>query len=279
MEGDVGPLDAGPVEPLEQCLREVEACGRRRDRSRFAGVHRLVALAVEIKVGALDVGRQGHVSDRLYEVGHARRTRRPEPDFAPSAESLFQDLAVQRVRAALEHHLPPGLEPLSWMDQRFPAILGRPRHQQAFDVAPARQPAPQQARRKHPRVVEHEQIAASEMPRKRGNRGVFDRAGAARQHEQSRSSALGGRVLGDEIGRQFEGEVRNQHGGFSARGSTPGSARARGSRLGAWGLRLKAKGAGLRMATRRRFPACAMPRRKPQVSNLKSQAASRQPPA
>ena len=65
MQGDVRLLGAGLAAAVQHFRREVQPGGRRRDGASFAGEDRLVALAVGGRIGALDVGRQGHVPDAL----------------------------------------------------------------------------------------------------------------------------------------------------------------------------------------------------------------------
>ena len=79
--------------------------------------------------------------------------------------------------------------------------------QKTFHSAAARNPASDETRRKHARVVEHEQITGAQMPLQMAKRGVLDVAGISREHEQPRPSMLGGRPLGDQLVRQVEVEI------------------------------------------------------------------------
>ena len=74
MQGDVVQADAARLEIGEKLRGEMQSGGRRRDRSVFARIDRLVVAAVTIILGALggDVGRKGHharLGDRTVEVG------------------------------------------------------------------------------------------------------------------------------------------------------------------------------------------------------------------
>ena len=103
------------------------------------------------------------------------------------------------------------------MDERFPAILVDPTDQEAFHRTTARVPVTQQARREHPRVVQHEEVAATKEPRQGGDGGMGNH-GPRRpvEDQQPGSFAVSGRTLGDLVRREIEVEQRDIHSGSVA---------------------------------------------------------------
>lgn len=86
-------------------------------------------------------------------------------------------------------------------------VSRNPAQQEAFDSAAAWHAPADQPRRKYASVVEHEQIARTQMVAQPGKRRVLDRASAARKDEEPRLPALGRRMLRDQIRRQLEIEI------------------------------------------------------------------------
>ena len=122
-------------------------------------------------------------------------------------------------RGALEDDARSRLQLLTRMHQRFPAFARRcrrsrvePRDQQTLDGAAARHTTAEQPRRKHSGVVDDEQIARLEAARQ-APRSVecTSRSGRSRQVQQTRAAAVGSRFLRDQLGRQIEIEVANEH--------------------------------------------------------------------
>ena len=106
------------------------------------------------------------------------------------------------------------------MHQRLPILfirLGRRRFgarlrdQQALHGAPGRHAAPEQARRKHTRVVDHQQIAAAKQVGEGDEGGMRDSAGITAQTEQPAGAPFRRRLLGDELGRKIEIELADVH--------------------------------------------------------------------
>ena len=94
------------------------------------------------------------------------------------------------------------------MHERNPYVshVGRP-NQEALCRAAAGQAHADQAGRKHPGVVDDEQIAGAEERWKIGELPVRHLAAGAVQHKEPAAAALGGRLLRDEIVGQREIEV------------------------------------------------------------------------
>ena len=96
VQGDFGDLDAAGADAVENFGREVQSGGWRGDRAERPGVHGLVLLAVERRVGAIDVGRKRDVSDALEhgeEVGD-----RIEAQMALAELAASDDLGGEFVR-------------------------------------------------------------------------------------------------------------------------------------------------------------------------------------
>jgi hypothetical protein len=83
--------------------------------------------------------------------------------------------------------------------------------EQRFDSPAARNTAAEQTGRKDFRVVEDQKVARLEVLRKRGKLGVFGRARCGVEDEEARSTSNSGRLLSNELIRQFEVEIRDVH--------------------------------------------------------------------
>ena len=141
-----------------------------------------------------------------------RRRRQPH-----AVEVLLAPFDHQ-IATVRDHHLPgtqrlarPHVQqrPCRATDRPWPG-LERPLEQHV-DRATARFAA-RQARRHHPSVVEHQQVARLEQPGKRAAGQVPPRVARRTDRQQSRGAALGEGLLGDEFGRQWIVEVGGEHG-------------------------------------------------------------------
>src|SRR5262249_11184383 len=162
---------------------EVQARGRRRHRSPLTSIYRLVSFPVRGTVRPCDVGRQGDVTELLYdgeEIGH-RLKPYPTLTEGPAAHDFgSQSGRLPRVRRAKIDPLPhPYLPPRT--DQALPLVrLLRDLHcQQDFDLAleeilrrriarterlrPRPAAAPVKPGRKNASIVEHDQISGAEQ--------------------------------------------------------------------------------------------------------------------
>ena len=164
VQRDGRALDARVVERSENRLGEMQPRRRRRDRPGLACEHGLVAIAIEVQVRPLDVGRQRNVPDRLDGVHHRAGVTRPETDDPPAEVALLEHLAVQRASSALEPHLPAGPHPLTRVHQRLPSLVVDARHEQHLDHSAAGLTLANQPCREHPGVVEHHQVAGRQEP-------------------------------------------------------------------------------------------------------------------
>ncbi len=84
-------------------------------------------------------------------------------------------------------------------------------HEEALDCPAARDPPPQQPRRKDPRVVHDHEIAGAQALGQRCYGGMNKRSRLPIDVQQPRSRTLDRRPLRDELGREVEIEVPNLH--------------------------------------------------------------------
>ena len=84
-------------------------------------------------------------------------------------------------------------------------------NQQAFDGAAGGNAAAQQARRKDARVVDHQEVAGRQAVGQLREAAVRDGARYPIEVKQPRRASVGGRLLGDQAGRQVEVEVADVH--------------------------------------------------------------------
>ena len=119
VQRNLGELDAARLQRGNQRLAEMQACGRRGDRSTLVREQRLIAVAVIRPIAALDVRWQGHVTDRVDRLVDRRAVLGPQADHAPAKKTLLENLAVEGVNS-FKHHAGPWFQFLPRMHQRFP---------------------------------------------------------------------------------------------------------------------------------------------------------------
>jgi len=114
---------------------------------------------------------------------------------------LRQDFGVQRTitGGTGKHHARTGRQLLPGMHERIPSVVIQLRKQQTLSGAAARYARAEQARGKHFRIVDNQDVAFTEQIREARHVGVLDLAGASAQHEQLRRTSLG-RSLRNEPG-------------------------------------------------------------------------------
>ncbi len=117
MQRDFGRFDAAVVQRLDQPRREMQSRGRRGDGPSRGREDGLIPGAVCLGVGALDVGRQRHVSDRVDRGVDVTAVVGPQPDEASSKKLHFDYFAVQ---FPVKHDLRSGLQFLPGVHQRLP---------------------------------------------------------------------------------------------------------------------------------------------------------------
>jgi hypothetical protein len=211
VEGEAGDLNTALLDGREHLRREVEAGGGGGDRAGVAAVDGLVALLVGVGVGAVDVGRQGHVADAA-ECGKEVRDR-GEFKQALAELAALENLGLENGFAGgagedeplADGHLAAGA------DESAPAVARACGRSGEHDLDAAGGPLAladkgavgKEARGDDAGVVEHEQVAGTELGGKRGEEAVVDGAGGAVEEHHAAGTADLGRGLRDE----FLGEV------------------------------------------------------------------------
>ena len=84
-------------------------------------------------------------------------------------------------------------------------------NQQALDGAAARHAVSEQAGREDTRVIQHQEIAATEMGREPIEGRVFPGTRRTIDDDEARGAALGGRMLSDQLFGEIEIEVADVH--------------------------------------------------------------------
>ncbi len=105
---------------VEQLRREVQPGGRRGDRPARAREHGLIALSIGCRVGALDVGRQRHVTERIDERIDVAAGLGPQTDRPAPLEVTLEHLPHQHARRPLEPDHGSGLELLAGVHEGLP---------------------------------------------------------------------------------------------------------------------------------------------------------------
>ncbi len=114
-------------------------------------------------------------------------------------EPAFEDFEVQLVLAVTKDDLRPGFELLPGVHQAIPLLVAEPAQQQALDVAPTGNPATQEARRIHTRVVDHQQITRTQESGQVEDMVVGVLSERPIEVQQPRLFATGNRRLRDQL--------------------------------------------------------------------------------
>ena len=202
VQGHIGGLNALGGNRIEQRLIKVQACSRCCYSTQALGVNRLIALAVRVFVGTIDIRRQRHVADALQQGQH-----------------LFGELELEQ-RVMTRHHLGFATAIDEDLRSRFRRLAGahmgqyamtvqHPLHQN-FQLAAgsllAKQPC-----RDHPGIVEHHQVARAQMFKQISELTVCEGTAHPIQGEQSTGATLGQRVASNQRIWEFKSKVSNAH--------------------------------------------------------------------
>src|SRR4051812_32035259 len=123
MQRDLGDLDPACGQCGGQLRREVQARGRRGDRSARLREHGLVPIAIVDGVVPLDVGRQRHVADGVDRLVQRRSVLGPQANHAAPKPAPLEDLAPNGVNSFKDHPR-PRFQFLPRMHQRLPQLNG-----------------------------------------------------------------------------------------------------------------------------------------------------------
>ena len=203
MQGNEGGIHPLRADRLEQRLIEVQAGGRGRHRTGALGVDGLVALAVGRIVRSVDIGRQRHVPDPLQQRQH----RLGESEFEQSV------VALQHLRAATAFDEDPrtGLGRLAGAYVGKHPVLVEHALDQDFQLATGLLLA-EQARRDHPGIVEHHQVARTQVVQEIGELSVGEGSRRAIQRQQAACAAFRQGMTGDQGLGQVEMKIGDTHG-------------------------------------------------------------------
>ncbi|MNQ28242.1 hypothetical protein D3C85_415150 [compost metagenome] len=206
VQGDEGGIHTLGADRRQQRVVEVQPGGRCSHRAGLGlvGIDGLVALAVGVLVGAVDVRRQRHVADALeqrqHRLGKAQLEQRSVAHHhLGRAATVDEDLHARLGRLAGAH---VGQHPMAVehpLDEDLQLAAGGL-------VA-------EQARRNHPGVVEHHQVAGAQVLQQIGKVAVAQLAARAIQYQQATGAPLGQRMTGDQRIGKLEMEVSNTHAG------------------------------------------------------------------
>ena len=213
VQRDVGAPDARRCQAVEKpVVRCSPAVGAAID-PRALRVHGLVPLAVARIVGAVDVGRQRHVSDGVDDALDVVAVLAPEPDRSAAVKVLLEHLGPERRSPAPSNttrapgwSFCPGCMSAS---HRSPSMRRTSRHSTAPPVG-SRWPSSRAG--KTLVLLSDEQVALAEEVGQGRDRGVSDDgAGRPVENEQARRVPFGDGLLGDLFGRQMEVEQGHVH--------------------------------------------------------------------
>ena len=151
VQGEVAQTDAAPFQGVQQRVVEMQAGGRRGDGTDLACIYRLVTLVVIAARLALDIGRQRQAAGVQQPALQRLRNVEAQPvELAFAAEHLG-------LAAGIQCDPRPGLGRFADAQLRARLIGAEQALDQDLDAAAGRL-GPEQARRDHPGVVEHQKI-------------------------------------------------------------------------------------------------------------------------
>ena len=184
---------------LDERLVKVKTGGRSGHRAVAAGVHGLVALPIQVLIGAVDVGWQRHVADVMQDVHQSGATDQTQRKQVPlAAEHLQASGHLGRTGVGAQPYGGSGSGWLAGTDQG--QTLGLPGNplDEHFQFPPAGLLSPQ-ARRNHPAVVEHQQIFGSQYFQQIGEAAMADFSPGRVEAQQAAGGALRQWVTGNEF--------------------------------------------------------------------------------
>ena len=202
VEGDEGDVHATMPDRRQQLGGEMQPGSRSRSRPLLRSEHSLVTRRIAQTL--LDVGRRRHLPDpadfgkRIGDAGQAH-----------GGGLTMPRVDRHRQLRAVEPNLRTRVQPARRTRQRFPAkaIAINWTEQEDLSLSPI-PPASDQAGRNDPAVIEDQNITRVEVVRQLPDGGVADGTGRGLEHQHPGGVPLGGRVLRDQLRRQFVIEIR-----------------------------------------------------------------------
>jgi hypothetical protein len=170
MQRDLSDFDSALAQTVEQLRGEVKTGGGRSYRPSLAGKHGLIALGIQpVFLVPLDVRGKRRAADpidnfvevtRYFEANHSAASFAPFDNFSSEFAPRELDACARGQRSAGLHKRLPHKRLDSANKKNFDA----PAEHRFASRRPAHSPAYQPCR-KHAGVVEHKQVACSEMAR------------------------------------------------------------------------------------------------------------------
>ena len=186
---------------VEHGLVEMQAGGRRSDRARLLGEHRLVAFGVLRVVRVPDIGRQRHVAAALQHGGHRFGEAHAE-QIVLAAEHFGLD-------AVAEDQAMTSLEGVAGARKGQRLAFGHDALDENLDLA-AGGFAAEQPRLEDARVVQYDDILRRDQRRQIEEAPVVQRAGSV-EMQQAALRAFGRGMLRDELFGQRVVEIAQAH--------------------------------------------------------------------
>jgi len=205
MQSDVGNLGSHSLALFEHRGSEMQTGSRGRGRSGVSRKNRLIPIAIGLRGLPFNVGRQRHLAIPLEQF--VNRPRRYQPHGALAKFTLPQDFS----REVLAEKNPVShARPLGRLDQTLPNVVFFLAQKQNFQFRAQRMiPAPAQPGRKHPRIVQNQAIAWTNILAEIAKPVIPKRLLLSRDHEHPRAPAFGRRFLRDQLARQIIIEIGN----------------------------------------------------------------------
>lgn len=192
VEGDAVDLGAALAAGAEDFGGEVEAGGGCGDGARVLGEDGLVALAVRLGVGALDVGRQGDMADFVEEGEQIGGVE----DQGALAEFALSGDGGGEVGGELD--LGAGADLASWFDEGLPGLgTGGGVEEEDFDRGCGGGEVAVEPGREDAGVVQDQVVLGGEVGGEVFETVVAPSLGVAVEHEHARIGAAGEGLLGD----------------------------------------------------------------------------------
>jgi hypothetical protein len=217
VQGDRADYDAHCANPIENLRRKVQSRGGRGRRATLPRVDRLVSLAVERRVIAMNVRGQWHVSEciqSLIEISYRGKAQRPlstlagRDDVGVKSRILrtrkLDSIAHPKLTTRLHKGAPlPGVDLFCQQDFHATGC--------GLFFIQTKSSRPKQTRRNDPRIIQHQHVSCPKLLWEMREAIVSPCAGCALDQKHARSAAVCWRLLRNQFLGQDKVEVRDEH--------------------------------------------------------------------
>ena len=216
VKGDGDDGDPAIGNGVEYLRSEVKAGSGRSDRAMRPGVDGLIAVAVSRGVGAVNIRRQGHVTDAVKsgeKVGNGNKTESALAKFSGGNNLGVKDRLIGCIG---KDELIAGADFAPWANERAPVAVVMHLSEQDFDEAGGGLtvaqvgPTSEKTRGQDTAIVDDQQVAGVKNLGQIGKLAIGVKAGCAVEVKHPAGPALGGRLLSDESFRKIEVEVGDE---------------------------------------------------------------------